>query len=226
MRPGDDEFRCAGLRFFGAISASVTHELKNTFAIVRELSGLLGDLAAAANETSVTVTGFSVSRAGDISERIGKQVARADAIVKRMNAFSHSVDRRRAALDLREVVTLLAGLCRRFADMAKVELETRLPEKEIPVETDGFVLLHALYLPLRRAIAGGGPGATVTIAAAPAADGAAVSIGGPRADAAAEEEGLLATLANLLGARREGDEGRFGLLLPARMPAREEESRE
>lgn len=219
MTEADGCLRGAGLKFFGAISASVTHELKNTFAVVREISGLLGDLAR--SEKSVTVTDLSSERVGDLAGRIGKQVARADAIVKRMNAFAHSVDRARKTVDVREVVELLAALCQRFADMARVGLDLRLPDAPVTVETDAFALQHVLYLPLRRAIAGAGPEARVAVAVAPVDEGVRISVEGRLVPGAADEPVLYDLLAERLGATATEEEGKFVLGLPARMPEEE-----
>ncbi len=74
--------------FFGKMSASTTHEIKNSLAIINENAGLLSDLA------QLTKNGHSLSpeKVDNISEKIQKQVQRTDLILKKLNRFSHSVD--------------------------------------------------------------------------------------------------------------------------------------
>ena len=223
MNAERDVLRCAGLRFFGTISASVTHEVKNALAIVRELSGLLSDLGAAAERGKE----LPLERIRDLTERIATQVSRADAVVRRMNAFSHNVDRTRVARDVREIVTGLVGLCRRFADMRRVEIETRLPDEPLSVETDPFLVQHALFLPLRRALDTAGEGGRVIVEAGAEADGARISISGGTPGPGEGEAAVLGMLHGLLGAAGAGAvEGEYSFVLPARMPERKEESHE
>ncbi|MGD8291766.1 MAG: sensor histidine kinase, partial [Desulfobacterales bacterium] len=77
-----------GLQFFGRISASVSHELKNVLAIVNENAGLLEDLACMANRGKP----IDPSRLIKMADAVKKQVGRADEILKNMNRFAHSID--------------------------------------------------------------------------------------------------------------------------------------
>ena len=78
-----DERRVAigGVRFFGKMTASATHELKNTLAIINENAGLLEDLSMIAQSGN----SLSSERVHDISKRVSRQVKRADVILKRLN---------------------------------------------------------------------------------------------------------------------------------------------
>ncbi|MEJ2283420.1 MAG: histidine kinase dimerization/phospho-acceptor domain-containing protein, partial [Desulfobacterales bacterium] len=77
-----------GLQFFGRISASVTHEIKNVLAVVGENAGLLEDLTLMADRGQP----IDPARLKKMSETVKKQVARADEILKNMNRFAHTSD--------------------------------------------------------------------------------------------------------------------------------------
>ncbi len=53
---------------------------------------------------------IDAERFSTIVQRIEKQIARADNIVKSLNAFSHSMDKPKQQIDLDEAVTLALGL--------------------------------------------------------------------------------------------------------------------
>jgi len=77
-----------GVRFFGRMSASISHEIKNVLAIINENAGLLDDFALMAEKGMP----LDPRRLGKVAESLMKQVRRADAIVRNMNKFAHSVD--------------------------------------------------------------------------------------------------------------------------------------
>ncbi|MFH0945764.1 MAG: histidine kinase [Planctomycetota bacterium] len=129
------------LCFFGRITASISHELKNVLAIINENAGLMDDLAMLA------VQGLPVEpeRLKTISERIGFQVRRADGILRNMNAFSHSVDDRVKTVDLGEVVSLVTALSARLAAMRGVTLAASPPDSSVPVTTSPFLLQNLIF---------------------------------------------------------------------------------
>ena len=61
-----------GLQFFGKMTASISHEIKNVLAIINENAGLLGDLALLA-ERGVAI---EPQRLNDMSRTVMKQVSR------------------------------------------------------------------------------------------------------------------------------------------------------
>ncbi len=80
MSPTSDHL--TDIQFFGTLAAAMTHDMKNFLAIVNENAGLLADLAVRAQHPGVPIDPL---KAGTISEKIGKQVARADTLMKRFN---------------------------------------------------------------------------------------------------------------------------------------------
>ena len=75
-----------GLHCFGAISASVSHELKNALAIINENAGLLEDLSFMAEKGLP----LEPAKLKSLAASIGKQIQRADGIIRNMNHFAHS----------------------------------------------------------------------------------------------------------------------------------------
>ncbi|MBW1722444.1 MAG: histidine kinase [Deltaproteobacteria bacterium] len=149
----------AGLQFFGKMSASISHEIKNALAIINESAGLLQDLAAMAEEGKPVDPQRLKTHAG----KIVKQVWRADGIVKNMNTFAHSVDEPARSIDLGDAVTLSAALSNRFAAMRGIVLEVRPPERPVMIETNPFFLQNLLYLCLDFTMNAPGPGKTVVL---------------------------------------------------------------
>ncbi|MCJ7596564.1 MAG: sensor histidine kinase, partial [Desulfobacterales bacterium] len=75
----------AGLQFFGKISASISHEIKNVMAIITESAGLMEDLTVLAEKGMPIDPQRLKTHAG----KIMTQIRRADEIIKNMNRFSH-----------------------------------------------------------------------------------------------------------------------------------------
>jgi signal transduction histidine kinase len=118
MRHPCDILGEAGLRFFGQISASISHELKNVLSIINENAGLLEDLALMAE----TQGGLDPTRVQLTTRRIQEQVKRADAVIRNLNCFSHSVDSPLRSVDLHPFLQCLVALTRRLSDMRGVKV--------------------------------------------------------------------------------------------------------
>lgn len=140
--PNSRLLREGGLAFFGAITASLSHEINNVLAIVGELSGLLGDLThgAAAGRP------LDPERLLSISGRVTDQVERGKRLVKRLNRFAHTVDQPITALSVNETMELITTLCQRFAGLNKATLETEFPNDELVIESSAFGVMQAVHL--------------------------------------------------------------------------------
>ncbi|MBG0775165.1 MAG: sensor histidine kinase [Desulfovibrionaceae bacterium] len=180
MNPADAELY-DGLAFIGAVNASISHELKNVFAIASETSGLMGDLVELAQEAAAARTeggGLDMDRFAVLCRRINEQMRRGNGILKTMNRFAHSVDEPLAEVDPADTAELMVRLCARFAAMRGVKLECAAPPDGAAARpaltASPFDLEHLLYRCLRAAIAAAGDGDTVTVSTRPGADGAAL----------------------------------------------------
>jgi len=149
------------LKFFGKITASVSHELKNVLAIINENAGLLEDLCAMAEK------GRPVDpvRIKTVSGKIIKQVRRGDDIIIGLNSFAHSADESVCDIDLCEGIKLVSGLSGRIAVMRGISLATDQISDPVIINTNPFLLETLVWLFLDFAMDAAGEGKTVSITA-------------------------------------------------------------
>jgi len=131
-----------GLQFFGRISASISHELKNVLAIVNENAGLLEDLTLMADRGQ----SIDPARLKIMAATVQKQIGRADEILKKMNRFAHSSDEAAAEVDLNQTIELVGALTARFAAMRSVTVDLQLPASSLTIPTAPFYLMNLLCL--------------------------------------------------------------------------------
>jgi signal transduction histidine kinase len=160
MSPQYDSIGEAGLRFFGKVSASISHEMKNVLAILNENAGLLEDLTFAAQKKGTIIDPERLNRSVQNSL---KQIRRADEILKNMSCFAHSVDQFSLQVNLNELALLVANLAGRMAAMRKVSLETLTPLEPVNVTTNPFLLENLVWILIEYAIAATSAGRTLTL---------------------------------------------------------------
>lgn len=137
-----------GVRFFGEITASLSHELKNVLAIINENAGLLEDfslMAAGGNP-------IDPERLGMVAGKIRRQVRRADEMIKRLNQVGHSVDRPLDTVNLAELVETVCALADRKAALNAVSLAITPPSEHVTVKTDPFTLQQLIWVCIDMAI--------------------------------------------------------------------------
>jgi light-regulated signal transduction histidine kinase (bacteriophytochrome) len=135
-----------GLAFFGAITASVSHELNNVISIINQTAGLLDDLLYGAQDGQQIPS----ERLQKIADRVTDQSQRGVDIIKRLNTFSHTVDDPIREFEVNGLMENLVKLCTRFADMRKVSLETEFSFEPINITNSPFLVQQAFYLSYRR----------------------------------------------------------------------------
>jgi len=69
-----------GLAFFANVTASLSHEISNVLATIRELSGLLGDFLSAAEAGRP----IDITRLKDLSGKITENTKRGEVLIKRL----------------------------------------------------------------------------------------------------------------------------------------------
>ena len=131
-----------GLQFFGKMTASISHEIKNVLAIINENAGLLEDLALMADGGAAIET----QRLKNMSRAVMKQVSRADAIMKNMNRLAHSVDESIKTIELNDILELLLALSSRFASTRGVGVQPKDNEGPLKLRTSPFFLMNLLWL--------------------------------------------------------------------------------
>ena len=159
-----------GLHCFGSVSASISHELKNALAIINENAGLLEDLSFMAGK------GLPLDpvRLKGLAANIGKQIQRADGIIRNMNRFAHSADEPIKCIDLGETLALTVALSSRLAAMKSVTLNFEPPPQPICVTSRLFYLENLFWLCLKEIFERAGVEKEITLTLRPQPEGATV----------------------------------------------------
>lgn len=130
-----------GLQFFGKMSASISHEIKNVLAIINENAGLLEDFTLLAEKGRPV----EMERFKTLAGKIKNQVVRANDIIKNLNRFAHSADAFIEKIDLNEMLGFVVGLSGRLADMKGVSFEQKVVDKPVTITTSPFFLQNLLW---------------------------------------------------------------------------------
>ena len=145
------------LQFFGKMTASISHEIKNIMAIINESAGLLEDYNLMA-EKGIPI---DPERIQVISQRVIAQIQRADGITANMNSLAHSVDEFQRSVGIKETLELAVGLAQRFADMRSITLKLQPSSDASAVITSPFHLQNLIWQMLDFAMDVSGDGKTV-----------------------------------------------------------------
>jgi len=203
-----------GLRFFGEMSASVSHEIRNKLAVINEKAGLVQDIA------QVMKSGRSIDpdRLDVQAGKIIDQIRQANQIVGALNRLAHSVDASGITTDLGSLIGLVAELYRRKAAQAEVVIDTAGVADSVSVITSPFLLEDLIGACLNVALLRVDGTRTVMIVAEPSADGAVVrfqnlvGIDDSDVNLGGEAAGVRAIL-SMLGGRVSADGGSRELVL-------------
>lgn len=160
MRAHYDEIGEAGLQFFGKITASTVHEVKNVLAIINENAGLLDDFVLMSQKGRP----LDPARLENTAQNILRHIRRADGIMKNMSRFAHSVDESEKQIDLNETVELVIRLCSRLATMRGVSITITPFETPVMLTTNPFLFENLVWLVLDCAMVLAGSGKTLVLA--------------------------------------------------------------
>ncbi len=141
MEKNENMLADAGMKFFGKMTASATHEIKNALAIINESAGLLEDLSIMASKDHP----LSPIRIKDISQMVTRHVQRSDLILKKINRLSHSFDLSTQSADLEKTVCFILDLASRLVEMQGVTVEVTSPISPITVNTNLFYLKNMIW---------------------------------------------------------------------------------
>lgn len=164
-----------GLRFFGAMTASISHEIKNRMAVINEQAGLLEDLVAMAARGRP----MDPERLTRLADNLKTQVAMADDILRTMNRFAHSVDTLWREVDIADIPPLSAALSRRLASGRNLSVEVVPAEAPARAETAPFLLMNLIWACIEGLMAAGLENAAVAIETAPIGNGARMTLTAP-----------------------------------------------
>ena len=183
------------LAFFGAITASVSHELNNVISIIDQTAGLLEDLLIGA-ETGRQIENDRLKR---IADNISNQTQRGVGVIKRLNTFAHSVDDPVKEFDINDLVENLTALTRRFANLKRIQLEMQLYNGSITLISSPFMIQQIMFRCIKHALEISQQGDTVNINVDRSDSNALVTIESPGIDR--DEEGFDPVYVELLASR-------------------------
>jgi len=187
MRDDSQAMAIEGVRFFGEMSASISHEIKNVLAIVNENAGLLQDMVMMIEKGMP----LSPERLSGLARSIVRQVKRGDRIVKDMNRFAHSADHPSETVDIGEVIHFISVLAARLIAMKGEPPKIDVPATPITAVTNRFFLEDLVWTCLCRAMDARAPNQTVCIVAEKAGNAPRIRFCGLSGDCLASGTGLL-----------------------------------
>jgi len=115
----DHDLRESQLRFIGKILATLSHELKNHLAIIKEYSGLIQDLV----ETGRMPTEDPDDQYGSSVVAIHQQIEKTLALLRYFSRYSHRMDSAESVYDVNEAIEELLVLIHRITDQKQITLE-------------------------------------------------------------------------------------------------------
>jgi len=105
------------LQSFTEIIAVISHELKNTLAIINENNGLLEDLVMLSGES------IESERVKKVNEKIDLQVKRSDLIIKTTSRFAHLTDKVVSTEPVHQILADIIKLTERKAAGSQLAVE-------------------------------------------------------------------------------------------------------
>jgi len=159
-----------GFQFFGEMTASISHEIKNVMAVINENAGLLQDLLLLGQKG----TPPDPARLSRLADQIMTQIKRSDLFIKKLNRFSHSVDIPINSIDLGDMLAFSLDLGNRIAINRGVHLKLEPPPQPIIITVHVFCFLNMIWLCLDHIMKNGISGSELTITCRKVAPGAAI----------------------------------------------------
>ena len=210
------------LLFFGAITADLSHEIRNSMAIAGEISGLMEDILHNKKKGSKA----DIIKLKELAARITAQAKKGNDFISELNLFAHSVDEPSRTFDLIELIEQITSLTKRKTFRRGVSLETELADKPLTITSDPFRLQQAVFICIQLALAASQENDAITLAANASESGARIVVAGAAMDEAESFESelsFLAILTRTLGgtvehASLEGGRQSLTLSIPETLP--------
>lgn len=168
----DRGLRDAQLRFIGKILATLSHELKNHLAIIKEYSGLIQDLVETERRPSPGPAHQCVNSVRCIHQQIDKTLA----LLRYFNRFSHRMDISPSVYGVNEAVEELLALIHRLANQKKILLAMDFREDLPQVAGDPALLQFSLFRLIETAMNRIAEDGTLVLKTGPAKDAVTITI--------------------------------------------------
>ncbi|MBN1212285.1 MAG: hypothetical protein JXA92_06875 [candidate division Zixibacteria bacterium] len=207
--------RESSLAFFGAITASVSHELNNVISIIDQTAGLLGDLLAGARYGR-PLTEEQLER---LAEKVKNQTGRGVQFIKRLNTFAHSADEPVREFELNQLVENLTALSDRLAGLKGVTLRVQFTNQPLKLVNNPFLLQQTLFLIIKNLLTRSEKNDSITVSVSEQDNGGKVLIIAPAKESAEPDrpENLELLVESLEGSVKVGSEAEnicYELLIP------------
>jgi signal transduction histidine kinase len=129
------------LRFFGRMTASLSHDINNVFSTINELAGLIHDLDALALQGD-RIAPDKIRR---LTERISAQVGRGEILIRQLNRFAHAIDVPFVTFDARNMLEEVVALGRRHAERRGYCVVFASPDDSINIHANLFAMQHLVH---------------------------------------------------------------------------------
>ncbi|MBU1195912.1 MAG: hypothetical protein KKE62_16195 [Proteobacteria bacterium] len=128
--------------FFGKVTASVTHEIQNVLAIIKETSGLMEDFILMHKTNQVP--DFD-SKLDKCLETLKKQAYRGVSLTSNLNGFAHTPDNIQSAIDICETTKKLISITDRLFKQKNVSVEVCECTASCSITTDPVIFQMILF---------------------------------------------------------------------------------
>jgi C4-dicarboxylate-specific signal transduction histidine kinase len=179
----DTQLLYGGLAFFGAVTASVSHELNNVISIIDQTTGLVEDIVAAAERGAP----ISAEKLEQIVGSLQRHTSRGLEIIKRLNKFAHSSDVPRREYDINEAAGNVVELSRRLAGLKRVNLDVHVSSAPVMVNGNPFLVQQLIFASIQRALQDAGRDETISVRVESAKSGAEVNVDAPQFELSRDE---------------------------------------
>ena len=145
--------------FMGDILASVTHEMQNVMAIIKESGALADDI--------LNLNGPPRMRYGDKLEEslqhIREQVGRGRDLMLMLNGFAHAASDYSQSCDVVQFARQISILAERMVRMGECRLLVNLDGEPLPVFGNALMIMQSMYLGLSAILDGCASGDTISL---------------------------------------------------------------
>jgi hypothetical protein len=164
----------AGLQFYSKVSASISHEIKNSLAVLNESAGYLEDVTLMAKKGM----DVNMERLESLAGTMLKQVQRTNGIVKNMNRLAHSLDDPASQIDLNPLLELMISLSERTTVTRGFKVSAVFSDAAITITTHPFFLENLIWLILDFAMTVTSDAKTIAMIPAKTESGAEINFTG------------------------------------------------
>ncbi len=132
--------------FWGKVTASVSHELQNVLAIIKETSGLMEDIVSLHQEA---VPPELAEKLSTCISSVMKQIDRGVGITSNLNGFAHTTDSLSESIGMLEVIERVVFLTKRLFLHEGLDVEIADSDPSISILTEPVLFQALVYRCLR-----------------------------------------------------------------------------